>query len=70
MIEILKTTDPVRLNYIQAMLESAGLNPLLVEASALSGRAREPSPGARRRGRAGQASHRRDRRPDVERPRP
>jgi hypothetical protein len=37
MIEILKTTDPVRLNYIQAMLESAGLNPLLVEASAYPG---------------------------------
>ena len=37
MIEILKTTDPVRLNFTQTMLESAGLSPLLVEASAYPG---------------------------------
>jgi hypothetical protein len=37
MIEILKTTDPVRLNFTKTMLEGAGLNPLLVEASAYPG---------------------------------
>jgi len=37
MIEVLKTTDPVRLNFTQTMLEAAGLNPLLVEASAYPG---------------------------------
>jgi Putative prokaryotic signal transducing protein len=37
MIEILKTTDPVRLHFLKTMLEEAGLNPLLVEASAYPG---------------------------------
>jgi Putative prokaryotic signal transducing protein len=37
MIEVLKTTDPVQLHYLKAMLEEAGLHPLLVEASAYPG---------------------------------
>jgi hypothetical protein len=37
MIEILKTTDPVRLHFLKSMLEEAGLKPLLVEASAYPG---------------------------------
>lgn len=37
MIEILKTTNPVRLHFLKAMLEEADLHPLLVEASAYPG---------------------------------
>ena len=37
MIQILETTDPVRLQFLKSMLEEAGLNPLLVEASAYPG---------------------------------
>ena len=37
MIEVLKTTSPVRLHFLKAMLEAAGLHPLLVEASAYPG---------------------------------
>jgi hypothetical protein len=37
MIQILETTDPVRLHFLKTMLEEAGLNPLLVEASAYPG---------------------------------
>ena len=37
MIEVLKTSDPVRLHVLKTMLEEAGLNPLLVEASAYPG---------------------------------
>ena len=37
MKELLKTTDPVRLNYFRALLEAAGLYPGVVEASAYPG---------------------------------
>ena len=37
MIQILETTDPVRLHFLKSMLEEAGLHPLLVEASAYPG---------------------------------
>ena len=37
MIELLKINDPVRLSVLKSMLEDAGLNPLLVEASAYPG---------------------------------
>jgi hypothetical protein len=37
MIEVLKTANPVRLHFLKTMLEEAGLNPLLVEASAYPG---------------------------------
>jgi len=37
MIEVLKTTSPVRLHFLKTMLEEAGLHPLLVEASAYPG---------------------------------
>jgi hypothetical protein len=37
MIEILKTSDPLRLHFLKTMLEEAGLHPLLVEASAYPG---------------------------------
>ena len=37
MIELLKTTDPVRLHFLKSMLEDAGLHPILIEASAYPG---------------------------------
>ncbi|THD64043.1 DUF2007 domain-containing protein [Phenylobacterium sp.] len=37
MIELLKTTDPVRLNLFKSLMEEAGLHPVLVEASAYPG---------------------------------
>jgi hypothetical protein len=37
MIELLKTTDPVQLNYLKMILEEAGLHPIVVEASAYPG---------------------------------
>ena len=37
MIELLKTTDPVRLSVLKSLLTDAGLHPLLVEASAYPG---------------------------------
>jgi hypothetical protein len=36
-IELLKTTDPVRLHVIKTALEQAGLHPVVVEASAYPG---------------------------------
>jgi hypothetical protein len=36
-IELLKTTDPVRLNLYKTLMEEAGLHPVLVEASAYPG---------------------------------
>jgi hypothetical protein len=37
MIELLKTSDPVRLHFLKSMLEDAGLHPILIEASAYPG---------------------------------
>ncbi|MBS0332558.1 MAG: DUF2007 domain-containing protein [Proteobacteria bacterium] len=37
MIELLKSNNPVRLQVLKSLLEDAGLNPLLVEASAYPG---------------------------------
>jgi hypothetical protein len=37
LIELLKTTDPVRLSYFKSLLTEAGLHPVLVEASAYPG---------------------------------
>ena len=37
MIELVKTTDPVRLHFLKTMLEDAGLHPILIEASAYPG---------------------------------
>ena len=37
MIELLKTANPVRLHFLKAMLEDAGLHPILIEASAYPG---------------------------------
>ena len=37
MKELLKSNDPIRLHIVKSLLEDAGLNPLLVEASAYPG---------------------------------
>ncbi len=37
MIELEKGADVVRINYLKSLLESAGLHPVLVEASAYPG---------------------------------
>ncbi|HZZ68263.1 MAG TPA: DUF2007 domain-containing protein [Phenylobacterium sp.] len=37
MVELLKTTDPVKLNVFKSLLEDAGLHPVVVEASAYPG---------------------------------
>jgi hypothetical protein len=37
MVELLKTTDPVKLNFYKHVLEDAGLRPVVVEASAYPG---------------------------------
>ena len=37
MIELVKTTDPVRLSYLKSLLTEAGLHPVLIEASAYPG---------------------------------
>ncbi|MBS0361310.1 MAG: DUF2007 domain-containing protein [Proteobacteria bacterium] len=37
MIELLKTNDPMKLHVLKSLLQDAGLNPLLVEASAYPG---------------------------------
>lgn len=37
MIELVKTTDPVRLHFLKTMLEDAGLHPIVIEASAYPG---------------------------------
>ena len=42
MIELLKTSDPVRLSFLRAVLEEADLHPLLVEAIGLSGDLSQP----------------------------
>jgi hypothetical protein len=37
MIELVKTDNPLRLHFLKAMLEEAGLHPILIEASAYPG---------------------------------